>query len=148
MKLRFFALLLLFAGTACASPLTPDGLWRVIGDKSGEAEALILISEKNGVYEGKITRVFPRKDVDPAALCELCPGKLKNRPVQGLTILTGMKRSGNEFKGGEILDPDSGDTYRCSMKLSADGQKLLLRGYILVPLLGRTQTWIRETPSR
>lgn len=139
---------LLWAGIASAAPPTPEGTWRVIGDKSGVAEALVHISEHNGIYGGKIVKVFPRPGIDPAALCERCPGERKNRPVQGLTILTDMRRDGDEFSGGEILDPDSGELYRCSMKLSRDGQRLLLRGYVLIPLLGRTQTWLREGPSQ
>lgn len=137
-----FLIALLYAGSAFASPA---GLWRVIGDRSGQAEAQVRISEHDGIFEGKITRVFPRPGVDPSALCELCPGDLKNRPVEGLTILTGMHREGDAFSGGEILDPDTGETYHCSMELSADGKKLVLRGYVMIPLFGRSQTWIRES---
>ncbi|MBY0577456.1 MAG: DUF2147 domain-containing protein [Burkholderiales bacterium] len=143
MMARFLALLL-WAGIAWASPPTPEGVWRVIGDKSGEAEALVRIIEREGVYEGTIVKVFPRPGVDPSALCELCPGERKNKPVEGLAILTGMRWDGKSYAGGEILDPDSGEIYRCGMKLSGDGQKLELRGYIMMPLLGRSQTWLRE----
>ena len=143
MKRLFFAVLLLFSSGAHASP---EGLWRVIGDKSGVPEALVRISVHDGVLQGKIVKVLPRPGIDPDALCENCPAKLKNRPVAGLTILTRMRQEGDEYNGGEILDPDSGETYHCSMKLSDDGSKLLLRGYVLIPLFGRTETWIRETP--
>ncbi len=143
MKRLFFAVLLLFS---CGAHASPEGLWRVIGDKSGVPEALVRISVHDGVYEGKIVKVFPRPGIDPDALCESCPGELKNRPVAGLTILTGMRQEGDEYKGGEILDPDSGETYHCSMNLSGEGSRLLLRGYVLIPLFGRTETWIREAP--
>lgn len=137
-----FLLFLLWAGTVFAA--TPEGTWRVIGDRSGEAEALVSITVHEGQYEGKVVKVFPRPGIDPSALCEQCPGDLKNRPVQGLTILKGMRRSGDEFTGGAILDPDTGEVYRCSMKLSEDGSKLQLRGYVMIPLFGRSQTWLRE----
>ena len=143
MRLFLFLAACLLAGRACASP---EGLWRVIGDKSGQAEALVRISRHEGVYEGRIVKVFPRPGVEPDALCERCPGKLKNRPVEGLTILTGMHREGEEYSGGEILDPDSGETYHCTMSVSEGGDRLVLRGYILIPLFGRSETWIREQP--
>lgn len=123
---------------------TPVGIWRVIGDKSGEVEALVRISERNGVYEGRITTVFPRPDVDPEARCELCPGARKDQPIKGLIILTGLRRVGTDFKDGEILDPDSGDLYRCNLKVSDDNRKLFVRGFVGFSLFGRTQTWLRE----
>ena len=126
------------------APNSPVGLWRIIGDSSGEAEALIAISEHDGQYDGKIIRVFPRPGVTEDAICELCRGPQKNMPVRGLTILSGLRHNRDEYTDGVILDPDSGDTYRCTAKLSADNRKLYVRGYIGIPLIGRTQTWLRE----
>lgn len=142
--LRIVFALLLAGVTFAASATSPVGTWRIVGDKSGEAEALVEISEKNGVFEGKIVKIFPRPGTDPAARCELCSDARKNQPIKGMTILTGLRQEGDEFKGGEILDPDEGETYRCKMKLSADQRKLHVRGFIGISLIGRTQTWIRE----
>ncbi len=46
--------------------------------------------------------------------------------------------------GGQILDPGNGKTYRSTMEITDSGKKLKVRGYIGVPMLGRTQIWIRE----
>jgi uncharacterized protein (DUF2147 family) len=138
------AVLCAVAATAGAVPLTPVGTWRVIGDDSGEAEALVAISERDGQLEGRVVKLFARPGVAPDAVCELCPGERRNQPVEGLTILSGMRRDGDEYVGGEILDPDSGAIYRCKMKLSADSRRLTVRGYLGVALFGRTQTWLRE----
>ena len=57
-----------------------------------------------------------------------------------------MKQSAddkNVFEGGEILDPNNGKVYKSKLKLVDNGAKLDVRGYIGVPMLGRTQTWIR-----
>lgn len=134
------------AGTWASPPATatPVGLWRVIGDASGEAEALVKISEHNGRYEGRIVELLPRPGVDPAARCEHCPGERRNQPIQGLLILNGLQRHGDLFEGGEILDPDSGGVYRCSLTVSDDNRKLFVRGYLGISLLGRTQTWLRQ----
>jgi uncharacterized protein (DUF2147 family) len=138
------AMFLCFTTAALANPPTPVGTWRVIGDKSGEPEALVAISERDGTFEGKIVKVFARPGVDPGAMCELCQGARRNQPVQGLTILSGMRREADAYTGGEILDPDSGETYRCKMTLSADNHRLLVRGFIGISIFGRTQTWLRE----
>ena len=60
-----------------------------------------------------------------------------------MTILWGLTAAGSVWKGGEILDPDNGKTYRCKMTLSDDGKELNVRGYIGISLIGRTQTWHR-----
>lgn len=135
------------ANLTFAAPPSPVGVWRIVGDKSGEAEALIEIREKNGVFEGRISKVFPRPGVDPKARCELCTDARKGQPIQGLTILTGLRADGKEYSGGEILDPDEGETYRAKMKLSEDGRKLHVRGFIGISLIGRTQTWLRESST-
>ncbi len=64
-----------------------------------------------------------------------------------LCIVTGMRRNADQaglFDGGEILDPNNGKVYRSQMRLTDAGRKLEVRGYIGVPLFGRTQTWLRE----
>jgi hypothetical protein len=66
------------------------------------------------------------------------------KPVQGMTILSGLKPEGSEWAGGEVLDPASGKVYRARIKLADAGRKLEMRGYVGVPTLGRTQVWLRE----
>jgi uncharacterized protein (DUF2147 family) len=62
-----------------------------------------------------------------------------------MEILRGMRANGSAWSGGEILDPETGKTYRAKMKLSDGGDKLIVRGYIGISLFGRSQTWIRRT---
>ncbi|HEX7369674.1 MAG TPA: DUF2147 domain-containing protein, partial [Rhodanobacteraceae bacterium] len=49
------------------------------------------------------------------------------------------------WDGGHILDPGKGKTYKVKLSLEDGGQKLDVRGYVGMPMLGRTQTWIRKT---
>ena len=57
-----------------------------------------------------------------------------------MTILWGLKKDGDQFSGGEILDPKNGKIYRAKMKLVDDGAKLEVRGFIGISLFGRSQT--------
>lgn len=134
----------LLAGNVAASEPTPVGLWRAYGDDGKEPEALIEIVHRNGVYEGRIAKLFPRPGIPTDSRCELCPGNRKGLPIQGLTILTGMRKEGAGFGGGEILDPESGEVYRAIMTLSPDNRRLSVRGYVGISLFGRSQTWVRE----
>jgi uncharacterized protein (DUF2147 family) len=117
------------------------GTWKTFDDETLQPAAIVQISEKNGVFSGVITKLL-----DPNALptCEKCTDSRKGKPVLGMEILSGLKKTGDTFSGGQILDPDDGETYRAEMKLKDQGSKLDLRAYIGIPLLGRTQTWIRE----
>jgi Uncharacterized protein conserved in bacteria (DUF2147) len=75
--------------------------------------------------------------------CEKCEGDQKDAPMLGLTIVKGMKREGQKYQDGNILDPRGGSVYHAQMELSPDGKKLSVRGYIGVPVLGQTQVWSR-----
>jgi uncharacterized protein (DUF2147 family) len=55
-----------------------------------------------------------------------------------------MKPLDGEYGGGDILDPDNGSIYRCKFHLDDSGTHLVLRGFIGISLLGRTQTWQRQ----
>jgi uncharacterized protein (DUF2147 family) len=69
--------------------------------------------------------------------------KLRTRPLLGMTILRGFEFDGdNVWKGGKIYDPKSGNDYSAKMTL-VDEHTLDLRGYVLMPLFGRTETWTR-----
>ena len=121
---------------------TPIGVWRTIDDSDGQAASLVQIEEINGLIEGRIVRLLPRKGHDVNAVCGKCVGEKKDQPIAGMKILWNMKHDGNEYVGGEIFDPDSANTYRCKMRI-VDGN-LQVRGYLGIALFGRTQTWLRE----
>jgi uncharacterized protein (DUF2147 family) len=132
----------LAAPSAFAQQLdSPVGLWKNIDDQTGQAKALIRIVEQGGALVGRIEKILTDK-VD--ALCDLCTDERKGKPVQGMTILTGLKKEGDEWTGGQILDPNNGKVYKAKAKLADGGRKLDVRGFMGVSLLGRTQTWVRE----
>jgi uncharacterized protein (DUF2147 family) len=120
------------------------GLWKTIDDNTGQPRGLVRIREVNGRYEGRVEKGFPRPDEKEPPRCEKCDGARHNQPVLGMTILWGLTKQGDEYQGGEILDPESGKIYRARMKLIEGGKKLDVRGFIGISLLGRSQIWLRE----
>jgi uncharacterized protein (DUF2147 family) len=102
------------------------------------------ITEVNGQYQGRLEKTFPQLGEDPNPKCDMCSGSRRHQPVIGMTILWGLTKQGEEYQGGEILDPENGKTYRAKMKLEDGGKTLHVRGFIGISLLGRTQVWIRE----
>jgi uncharacterized protein (DUF2147 family) len=119
-------------------------LWKNIDDATGKPRALIRITESNGTLQGRIEKVFPAPNESQNPTCEKCEGANKNAPIVGLVILNGLKKDGDAYAGGQILDPDNGKLYSSKVKLTDGGKKLDVRGYIGVPMLGRTQTWLRQ----
>jgi uncharacterized protein (DUF2147 family) len=129
---------------AFANDSSPVGLWKNIDDVSGKPKALIRITESNGVLQGKIEQLFREPNEDQAPKCDKCDGARKDQPIVGMTILSGLKKDGEEYAGGEILDPNNGKVYKSKMHLTDSGKKLSVRGYIGVPMLGRSQVWVRQ----
>jgi uncharacterized protein (DUF2147 family) len=140
----FFVLILIWGGFAWSQALSPVGVWQTISDRTGQPDGLVRIVEVNGEYIGTVIAVFSPPAPDAHPLCELCPGELKDKPIVGMVILRGVRKSGDNYSGGQILDPDEGQIYRCRIALRDGGRKLEVRGYIGVPLFGRSQTWIRK----
>lgn len=142
------ALLVLAASSpiAALAQETPAGAWKTVDDASGKVRAIVRISESNGVLSGKIEKIFPEPGEEQHPRCIACTDARKDQAIVGLTIVSGLKREGDAmvWSGGEILDPDSGKVYKSKATLKDGGRKLEVRGYIGVPLLGRSQTWLRE----
>jgi uncharacterized protein (DUF2147 family) len=129
---------------AFADDASPVGLWKNIDDVSGKPKALIRISESNGVLQGKIEKLFRPADQEQNPKCDKCTDARKDQPILGMVFMSGLKKDGDEYTGGEILDPDNGKVYKSKMELADGGKKLKVRGYIGVPMLGRSQTWLRQ----
>jgi uncharacterized protein (DUF2147 family) len=123
---------------------TAAGLWERV-DSSGAPAAWFRILDCNGVYQGKMVKIFsaPPGQNPSDWRCSACVGNQRNAPVIGLTFINGMRRSGLAYEGGSILDPRTGSVYGARMDLSPDGRQLNVRGYLGIELLGQTEVWRR-----
>nr|WP_299337557.1 DUF2147 domain-containing protein [Allomuricauda sp.] len=119
------------------------GKWKTIDDNTGTAKAIVEVYEENGKMNAKILQVLEKGREN--AKCIKCKGDLKDKPIKGMHIISNFKQSDEgEYKGSNLLDPESGTTYRGKVWLDPnDGDKLKVRGY--VAFLYRTQTWHRVT---
>jgi uncharacterized protein (DUF2147 family) len=124
-----------------ADLLTPIGRWRTVDDKTGKPKAIVQVYQENGKLYGKIEATL-----DPKAkkVCEDCKDERKGQPIIGMVIVRGLALHGDEYSGGDILDPDNGKVYRCKLRLQEHGSQLSVRGFIGFSLLGRSQVWTRE----
>ncbi|MFN5430735.1 MAG: DUF2147 domain-containing protein [Cyclobacteriaceae bacterium] len=145
MSVRTFTTsLFYFVLMQCASAQTSIlGTWKSIDDKTGEAKSIVEIYVRGAKIYGKIVKIFPRKGVT-YPICTKCPKNDPrfNKKILGMDIIKELTPDGDEFEGGDILDPEVGKVYNC--KLWIEGNQLKVRGY-LGPFY-RTQTWEKATP--
>lgn len=114
-----------------------EGKWKTIDDETKQAKSIVEIWKKSdGKYYGKVSQLL----IKPASPnCASCKDDRKGKPILGMEIIRGLEKDGEEFTGGTITDPKTGKTYKCTITRSGD--KLNVRGYMGVSLLGRTQVW-------
>ena len=137
-----FGLLISFSQALWAANPTPAGLWKTIDDSTGKPRSLIRITENNGELSAVVEKGLLETDTGDK-VCDKCTDERKGQKIIGMTIAKGLKKNGNKYDGGEILDPDNGKVYKCKMTLDDSGNNLEVRGYIGISLIGRSQTWQR-----
>lgn len=135
-------------GIICAGEDAVLGVW--LTEPGDDGRAHVEITREDSTYSGRI--VWLEKPVygpdDPNSGQERIDlnnpnPQLRQRPILGLRILEGFAFQGRDrWAGGTIYDPSNGKTYTCKMRLT-DHDTLKVRGYVGVPLLGRTAVWTR-----
>ena len=119
---------------------------RILGEwvtAEGESKVEIYKSDST-TFSGKIVWLRdPLKEGKPVVDDKNPEDSLQNRPVLGLVILRDFSYAGDRiWKGGEIYDPKSGNDYSAKITM-VDDDHLDLRGFIVIPLFGRTEKWTR-----
>ena len=144
MKKVFGAILITLISTSTFSQ-DITGTWRYIDDKTGEPKGLVKMEKQaNGTYAGTALKATPRPGYTPKEFCTNCPAPYTNKPIIGMQVISGLKTEDQiNYTNGKIIDPVSGKLYSLKGKVSPNGKKLFLRGYIGVSAVGRSQTWLR-----
>lgn len=114
-----------------------EGKWRTIDDETGKPKSIVEIFKKSdGKYYGKVVQLLITPE-NPN--CVECKDDRKNKPILGMEVIRGLSKDGAEFNGGTITNPKNGKTYKCF--IIRKGDKLTVKGYIGISLIGKTQTW-------
>ena len=133
--------LILFFTASLSQSQNITGKWYSIDPDTNEKESIIEIYQQNNKVYAKIISLL--KDEDKGKVCDECTGKDKDKPIEGLVIVKGLSKDGDEWNDGKILDPKNGKYYKCYITLEEKG-KLKIRGYIGFSLIGRTEYWFRK----
>ena len=137
-------LTVLFTMLLCAGYAGADSRAdRIVGVWLNEAgDGLIRIEREGDLFVGRIagapegTRDQELTDVNNPE------PSLRDRPLLGLQIMGDYRFDGRRWTDGWIYDPDKGERY--SSRLTLDGDdRLRVRGFIGVSMLGRTEVWSR-----
>jgi uncharacterized protein (DUF2147 family) len=128
------------AAAADAQLASPVGLWQPL-DSAGKPQGLIRIFEANGLYYGRIEP--SSADDDRNARCTRCTDNRHDQPIIGLLLLRHLRPENGEYVGGDILDPDTGRIYNCTLRLTHGGRDAIMHGFLGISLLGRSETWRR-----
>jgi uncharacterized protein (DUF2147 family) len=130
--------------TAGAQQLTPKlqnaiGHWQVVnsdGSPGGHVDTYLV----EGKLFGRVTEVRPGRT--PQDVCDKCSGEYKNQLILGMMLMRNFRAEGDDWVDGTVVDPENGKEYKG--KIWAVGtDKLKMRGYIGISLLGRTESWVR-----
>jgi len=142
MKKIAFLISFLVLGLFVGKAQSIFGKWKTVDDETGKVKSIVEIYRKNGKVFGKVKQVLEKGRED--AVCIKCEGELKDQPIVGMNVVLGLEKEGDEYEGGELLDPEKGKFYRGKIWLNPENpNKLMVRGYIA--FLYRTQTWLRVT---
>ena len=141
MLASFTVLALLAVPLAAAAQSSPVGRWKTIDDETGKVKSIVEISKAaDGTLQGKVDKVLQSAH-GPNPTCDKCDGANKGKPIEGMTILWGLKADGDEWTGGTVLDPSKGKTYKAKLEMLGP-DKLGMSGCIA--FFCRQQVWVRE----
>lgn len=142
LKSVFLCSLFFMISTVSKASLGPDDVVGTWLNATGKGH--IQIFKQGNAYYGKL--VWLKEPNDEAGKPKTDKNnpddQLKTKPILGLQILKGFQFDKDEWNGGKIYDPQNGKEYKCYLKMK-DANTLLVRGYIGIAMVGRTETWTR-----
>ncbi len=133
MRIAIGLALAMTASAAVAAPAPVTGRWL-----TEEGKAIVEIAPCGRELCGRVARVLKPRPGGPAVDANNPDKALRNRPIEGIAILSGFTASSDRWKG-RIYDPESGRTYRSELMI--EGATLKVKG-CFGPFC-RSQNWTR-----
>lgn len=142
--IRLFLAALLIAALPAASALLageakPTGLW--LTEKKGLIVDLYECGEARLCGRTVWMKKMAGKDGAPRLDAKNPDPALRARHWCGIEVITGLEEKDGRWTGGKVYDPKTGQTF--DFELNPAGERLEARGYLGVPLLGKTEVWTR-----
>ena len=140
LRLLFITIFFSFIGKIAIAQADPlEGHWF---NEEKTAKVHIYRAKDNKFY-GKVEWLkVPNRDGKPKIDGRNPDVSKRNHPIVGLVILKGFRKTEDGlYEDGTIYDPKNGKTYSC--KITKDGDKLDVRGYIGISMIGRSTTWVK-----
>ena len=81
-----------------------------------------IAQDGSGALSGKVIKGLGAND-QPDRRCTACTDARKDQLILGMTIISDMKKDGDGWDHGQILDPENGKLYKCKMHLEDGGQQ-------------------------
>ena len=147
------ALVFALVAPALWAAASPEGFWL-----NQEGTSIVRIAQTGGKLSGRI--VWLKEPNYPAGDSQGRAGKPKvdehnptpaerEHKLLGMYILWGFSAPDGSgvCEGGRIYDPRNGKTYSATMSIDGN-DRLNLRGYIMVSMIGRTNVWTRVDPGK
>lgn len=130
---------------AATDPLI--GRWKTMDDRTGHSLADVIISKnQHNIYSAQVIEIRSLSGKDKLTTCHKCTGHLKNQPMIGLTILSGLKKNPekhNQYIEGKFLDPLSGHHYVSEAHLVQHAKYLQIRAQEAGSSHVRQMTWVK-----
>lgn len=144
--LSFFPFLNAISGYTDTKSLSAIvGYWETLDDRTEKPAGVIKIWQQKGKFYGKLVHSYSKGE---ASRCFKCKDARRNQPVLGMTLIRDAYYKSGKYINGRILDPRSGGEYRIQMWVVDHGCRLKVRGYLGLPVLGKTMYWKRvEKPK-
>ena len=135
-------LVILTGSSVSFNPNQVIGKWKSANNKQ---IVNVYFDSSKSCYTGKVSWMA---EDDPTKGTKLCDVKnpnpsLRNRRLTGIDLLYNFTFKGNRIYYGRVYDPISGKNYKCKITLSKDSKTAYIRGYKIVPALGRTEVSTR-----
>jgi uncharacterized protein (DUF2147 family) len=142
MKTALLFVLVIVTASFTPPPPHADSILGVWKNSTGKGH--VEIYRENGRYHGRIAWLRDATDAHgrPRLDFHNADPSRQNKPLLGLTMLRNFRFEGGEWNDGHIYNPGDGREYRAFIRMK-DHQTLLVRGYLGISLLGKSDTWTR-----